>query len=730
MQIHLLLTEHIPALVPNINQYLATEFDLEPVQINLINIANLPTDFDGYSTDHLNGMIITDYWGISGPSITRVDDLSVFSDVADCIASNFIKPKVWFTDDLPTARKWLAKLPSTFAYDTETTGLAIKDIGCITMHSFSTTNVKSIVLIDTPAIRELVFEFLTTTQSSVVCHNLAFDMRPIYRATGKFIPNYEDTQLIAQAYLNNAKQPLFSLKALAGNLLGDWANAKTSFNLYEDSTAYSNPDLQYVGTNPDWQQYNLPLIYYAGLDVTGTIFLWNKFSRIDPEWKSVPLDQLLPIAEPRYHQETPRYFYENVLKPLLPTIIELAETPMPIDMEVIEEIKQEALAQKEPAFAKLQEYPAVKSYMETVQQNLIDNFIEPLLEQKRNWPTRVYKHTPVDRTFVMNKLTGESRDSWKVADIKQYLAEEEAPDPLVQAILDKSSSLPTNSRMQILMKSHRTVNQTKLQHKLDNPEQYLDPKQLTINPNASQQMRGLWKSLGLESDVLTPKKEESFNKDVLKVIMKSTPDAQTKDIITQVLSIAETKNLLSQYIPAYEHSSENNFCWQSVKFPGTLSYRLSGAVGKVDKSVISDEPLSGFGISMLTQPGVTKRAVVAPEGFIIATSDYAGLETNIAANITHDPTKIRVLNDGYDSHCLHASYYFTEELEQLMGVPFEDTLEFNQAFNKARKSDKALDKLRSTSKGPSLTHKRLHTAMYVENYIYAGNYSSSLPIAA
>ena len=133
---------------------------------------------------------------------------------------------------------------------------------------------------------------------------------------------------------------------------------------------------------------------------------------------------------------------------------------------------------------------------------------------------------------------------------------------------------------------------------------------------------------------------------------------------------------------------------------------------------------------MLTQPGATKKAVVAPEGFIIATSDFAGLETNIAANITHDPTKIRVLNDGYDSHCLHASYYFTKELEELMGEPFEDTLEFNQKFNAMRKEDKALDKLRSNSKGPSLTHKRLHTVMYVENYIYAGNYSLGLPIAA
>jgi len=700
--INLLLTEFIPGYTQSINQYIKSEFDLEPTDLNIIMVGSLPRDDGKYLIDHLVGTVVTDYWQFkSTDNVRRIDDMATVSDVGDIVASHFITPKVWYTDEVEVAQRWLAKLPSTFAYDTETRGLAIKDIGDITMHSFSIPKGNSIVLIDSPVIRALIFDFLITTEQSVVCHNLAFDMRPIYRATSKFIKNYEDTQLIAQAYMNNAKQPLFSLKALAGGLLGDWASAKTSFELYEDSTDYDNPNLVYVGSNPDVTKYNLPLIYYAGVDTTATIHLWNKFSRIDPEFESVDIGDLLPIPEPRYHEESPRFFYENVLKPLIRTNIELLETPMPIDMGIVEEIKQEALDQKEPAFDKLQNFPAVMEYMATVKAQLITKLTEPLLEQKRNWPVRVYKHTPADRTFVMNKLTGESRDSWKIVDIKQYLKEEEAPDPLVQAILDKSDSLPTNSRMQILMKSHRTLNQTKLQHKLDNPEQYLDPKQTVINPNASQQMRGLWKSLGLESDVLTPKKEESFSKEVLESIVKTTSNQTAKEVIQQVLEIAATKNLLSQYIPAYEHSSKDGFCYQSMKCPGTKSYRISGAVGKVDKSVISDEPLSGFGASMVTQPGITKRAVVAPDGFIIATSDYAGLEGVIGACITHDPNKVAIFNDGLDLHCLNAASFFQPEVEELLGRPVEQTLEFNKFFNAFRKEHKSADKLRSAAKSPN-----------------------------
>ena len=695
----ILLIDHQPGIIQQVHDYLLKQYNITGASISTRFIRDLPRSEDGYSIAHLNDKCITDYYPLKDVA-KYVDDITDISAIGDVIASDYIKPEVFFTDDLATATNWLSRLPNTFAYDTETTGLAIKDIGNITMHSFSTTAIKSIVLIDSPAIRKSIFDFLTTTNKQVICHNLSFDMRPIYRTTGKFIQNYEDTQLIAQAYLNNADQPLLSLKALAGNLLGDWANSKTSFNLYEDSSAYDNPNLTYVGSNPNYKAYNLPLIYYAGLDVTGTLSIWNKFSTIHPTWESVAMTDLIPIVEPRYHQETPRYFYENVLKPLVRTNIELLETPMPIDMSIIEQIKQEALAQKEPAFQALQNFPVVKKYMSIVKQDLITKFVTPLIQQKANWPTRVYKHNPIDRTFILNYLTGESRDSWKVVDIKQLIPTS-AYSQLLQDILDKCITVPNHPLVLEAMATHRSSNQVKLQAKLDNPKQYLNPKQLVINPNAAQQMRGLWKFLGLESDVLTKGKEESFNKDVLKAIYKVSQDESIKQVIKQVLDIAATKNLLSQYIPAYETSNIDGFCYQSMKCPGTKSYRISGAIGKVDKSLDMSIPLAGYGVSMVTQPSITKQAIVAPPGFLIATSDFAGLEGVIGACITHDPNKVAIFNDGLDLHCLNAASFFKEDVERVLGRPVEQTLEFNQYFNEYRKSNKDADKLRSAAKSPN-----------------------------
>ena len=142
----------------------------------------------------------------------------------------------------------------------------------------------------------------------------------------------------------------------------------------------------------------------------------------------------------------------------------------------------------------------------------------------------------------------------------------------LKRVVAKDESLAYDELVMRVMKRNKSVNYIKRQKKIDNPLEYMDSKKLNINPNASQQMRGLWKSLGLESDVLTNAKEESFATPILKALVKTTPDNNTREIIQQVLDISSTKNLLSQYIPAYEmNHTGDGFCYQSCRSPGTSS---------------------------------------------------------------------------------------------------------------------------------------------------------------
>ena len=128
MNITLVLIEESYDIINKIDKYLKDQFDLEvDYTVRLLNSFNYD---DGYEIN-IDGIIVTAYYNISGNQVRRIDDESDISQFADVIASYFIQPKVYFTDDLEIAKKWLNRLSDTFAYDTENTGLALRDIGLI-----------------------------------------------------------------------------------------------------------------------------------------------------------------------------------------------------------------------------------------------------------------------------------------------------------------------------------------------------------------------------------------------------------------------------------------------------------------------------------------------------------------------------------------------------------------------------------------------------------------------
>ena len=442
---------------------LERRFDIKLETINFILLSSIPRYIDYRGKDcyelskYKDYTLITDFSPIgTDHNVKQIPSINDITLVTELIAGLFLVPKVYWTDELEIAKKMLARLPETFfAYDIEASPKfseeeieraeeALKDdpnniellritrsnalmqeYNVCTMHSFSLTPEKSFVLISTPEIEEYVLEFLTTTEKRVVMHNAQFDLGYIRHRTGQFVKNFEDTILIAQAYLNSVKQPLFSLKALASHINSSWGTAKESFDLYVDSTGYVNENLMYRGSNPEITKFNLPLIYYAGIDTQMTHILWDRFSEIDPEWTSVDIDDILPIVEPKDHQETPRYFYENVLKPILPAMIELTLTPMPIDMNIIDEIKQEAINKREPAMEKLKNFPKVKEYMQRVIETERQKFLVPLIEKHtiEDLNPKPYKNTILHRTLVVNEVLGTNKEKWSIKEIKTKIKE-------------------------------------------------------------------------------------------------------------------------------------------------------------------------------------------------------------------------------------------------------------------------------------------------------------------
>ena len=87
-------------------------------------------------------------------------------------------------------------------------------------------------------------------------------------------------------------------------------------------------------------------------------------------------------------------------------------------------------------------------------------------------------------------------------------------------------------------------------------------------------------------------------------------------------------------------------------------------------SVISGRLSSSGVINLQTIPSSSKygkrvkELFIAPDGYVLASSDYAALEDRLVAIESKDPNKLRVFQEHIDGHCLNASAYFKKELEE------------------------------------------------------------------
>jgi len=227
-------------LAASIAEYTRDNFNITPPEVQVIDILSLDRAYDEYVIDHLDGPIYTDYYGLRGANVTRLEELDV-AELSERMACGRINPKVWFTDDLATAKKWLATYDAKFlivACDFEATDLTIPQFNPLTMLSISWSYNKSTVIVfKTKEIEKYVLNWLVTTKVKQVWHNFLYDGRLINYHTGKLPHDVEDSQLLAAVY-NNYINPIkrkSGLKELAGTLYGDWASAKTSFDLYDTS---------------------------------------------------------------------------------------------------------------------------------------------------------------------------------------------------------------------------------------------------------------------------------------------------------------------------------------------------------------------------------------------------------------------------------------------------------------------------------------------------------------
>jgi len=96
---------------------------------------------------------------------------------------------------------------------------------------FGITSTESVILIAHDEKTEMaIWNWIVKYKGKFLIHNSGFDLKICYQRTGKLPVNFEDTQLIAKCYINNADN--WKAKVGLKVLMGGYYNPKWS--MYED----------------------------------------------------------------------------------------------------------------------------------------------------------------------------------------------------------------------------------------------------------------------------------------------------------------------------------------------------------------------------------------------------------------------------------------------------------------------------------------------------------------
>lgn len=208
-----------------------------------------------------------------------------------------------YTDNAYKALQWLNGLPDVFASDfeaaskytleekevlkfrlsqtkdkertiwlnqqIESDGLSHPSLTVITHLSVAWSDRDSYVIVcSNQKLRDIVYNFLVTTDKVQIWHNALFDFRHIIYHTGVIPKNYKDTMLLAKSILNNADsfKDRVGLKELMGWKYGDWALSK------DDDYTLEN-------------MWNPRMLKYAATDSCACISLYNDIQEDLNEWQ-------------------------------------------------------------------------------------------------------------------------------------------------------------------------------------------------------------------------------------------------------------------------------------------------------------------------------------------------------------------------------------------------------------------------------------------------------------
>ena len=192
-----------------------------------------------------------------------------------------------------------------------------------------------------------------------------------------------------------------------------------------------------------------------------------------------------------------------------------------------------------------------------------------------------------------------------------------------------------------------------------------------FNPNSNLQVsKFLYEYLGFPVlDVTDGGQPSVGGKTLKKLLNHSTKPAHT-ELISSFIGLSQVDKILSSFIPAFE---------KAVQLPDG-SYRLFGNFnlgGTVSGRLSSSKPNLQNIPSHSKWGKLIKQCFGTIKGWMFGGADFNSLEDMVSALTTRDKNKMLVYIDGFDGHCLRASFYFKDDMPNIT----KDKLSINSIKN-------------------------------------------------